>query len=135
MDLENYILAEDVKDEDVVHYGTKRHSGRYPWGSGENPFQHDGSFMSRYNELAAQGMTRTQMAENMGIPTTYFDQKRAIEMNRQARDEYAQILKLKDHGYSNSEIAKRMGYASESTVRSKIKIAESGRLDRIDIAH
>ena len=132
MDLENYILAEDVKDEDVVHYGTKRHSGRYPWGSGENPYQHDGSFMSRYNELAAQGMSRTKMAEAMGIPTTYFDQKRAIEMNKQARDEYVQILKLKDHGYSNSEIAKRMGYASESTVRSKIKIAESGRLDRID---
>ena len=21
----------------LEHYGTKRHSGRYPWGSGDNP--------------------------------------------------------------------------------------------------
>ncbi|HAH18443.1 MAG TPA: phage tail protein [Eubacterium sp.] len=133
MDLENYILAEDIdEDDDLVHYGTKRHSGRYPWGSGENPYQHDGSFMARYDELKAAGLTRTQMADAMGIPTTYFDQKRAIEMNRIAQEEYSRILKLKEHGYSNSEIAKKMGYASESTVRSKIKIAESGRLDRID---
>lgn len=24
---------------DLTHYGTKRHSGRYPWGSGERPYQ------------------------------------------------------------------------------------------------
>ena len=23
----------------LIHYGTPRHSGRYPWGSGENPYQ------------------------------------------------------------------------------------------------
>lgn len=25
----------------LIHYGTPRHSGRYPWGSGENPYQNE----------------------------------------------------------------------------------------------
>ena len=28
--------------DELMHYGTPRHSGRYPWGSGERPFQGDG---------------------------------------------------------------------------------------------
>ena len=24
----------------LCHYGTPRHSGRYPWGSGKEPYQH-----------------------------------------------------------------------------------------------
>jgi hypothetical protein len=28
----------------LLHYGTKRHSGRYPWGSGEDP-QHGESHL------------------------------------------------------------------------------------------
>lgn len=27
----------DIFDDELMHYGTPRHSGRYPWGSGENP--------------------------------------------------------------------------------------------------
>lgn len=29
----------------LAHYGTKRHSGRYPWGSGENPYEHEDWFV------------------------------------------------------------------------------------------
>ena len=29
-----------MSEEYLEHYGTPRHSGRYPWGSGENPYQH-----------------------------------------------------------------------------------------------
>ena len=123
---------EEVTNDDILHYGTKRKSGRYPWGSGENPYQHDGIFMTRYNELKAAGFSDSQIADKMEIPVAYMRQKREIETNKMAQAEYAQILKLKDHGYSNSEIAKRMGYSSESTVRSKLKIAESGRLEEID---
>lgn len=27
------------KENDIQHFGTKRHSGRYPWGSGKRPYQ------------------------------------------------------------------------------------------------
>lgn len=28
-----------VNPNDLLHYGTPRHSGRYPWGSGDRPYQ------------------------------------------------------------------------------------------------
>ena len=133
MDNKDYIFNEEVNSsDDITHYGTKRHSGRYPWGSGENPYQREGSFMSRYKELKAAGLSDSEIADSMKIPVAYMRQKREIETNRQAQAELSQILKLKDHGYSNTEIANRMGYSSESTVRSKLKVAESGRLEEID---
>ena len=36
-------VVEEMKDI-LMHYGTPRHSGRYPWGSGENPYQRNGDF-------------------------------------------------------------------------------------------
>lgn len=32
-----------ISEEDLAHYGTPRHSGRYPWGSGKNPYHHGGA--------------------------------------------------------------------------------------------
>lgn len=37
-----------VCGESLAHYGTPRHSGRYPWGSGENPYHH-GQSVPRLN--------------------------------------------------------------------------------------
>lgn len=31
-----------MESNELKHYGTKRHSGRYPWGSGDNPYNHKG---------------------------------------------------------------------------------------------
>lgn len=30
-----------TQNDELMHYGTPRHSGRYPWGSGDRPHQHD----------------------------------------------------------------------------------------------
>ena len=30
-----------AQNDELMHYGTPRHSGRYPWGSGDRPHQHD----------------------------------------------------------------------------------------------
>lgn len=45
-----------IAEEILMHYGMPRRSGRYPWGSGENPYQHSGDFLSRIDELKSQGM-------------------------------------------------------------------------------
>lgn len=34
----------DNNQDFLMHYGTPRHSGRYPWGSGDNPYQHENWF-------------------------------------------------------------------------------------------
>ena len=35
----------------LAHYGTPRHSGRYPWGSGDNPYQHNAEFLKTVQEM------------------------------------------------------------------------------------
>ena len=49
----NYI-AEDI----LMHYGTPRRSGRYPWGSGDNPYQRSMDFIGRYEEYKKQKSIR-----------------------------------------------------------------------------
>ena len=39
----------------LMHYGMPRRSGRYPYGSGENPYQHSGDLLGRVQELRKQG--------------------------------------------------------------------------------
>ena len=40
-------VAEDI----LMHYGVKFRSGRYPWGSGDNPYQHGEDLLARIEEL------------------------------------------------------------------------------------
>ena len=67
------IIIDDYNEIDELwHYGTKRHSGRYPWGSGENPYQRTGDFLSRVEELKKQGLSDTEIAKAMDLTTTQF---------------------------------------------------------------
>ena len=59
-----------ILEDMLMHYGTPRHSGRYPWGSGENPYQHSGDFLSRVESLKKEGVSETKIAKMMGMSTT-----------------------------------------------------------------
>ena len=56
-----------IAEEILMHYGMPRRSGRYPWGSGDNPYQHSGDFLSRIDELKSQGMSDTEIAKLQNI--------------------------------------------------------------------
>ena len=110
----------------LEHYGTKRHSGRYPWGSGDNPYQHSGDFLSRVEELKKKGLSEKEILEtiNDSLPDEY---KMDLTEFRTARQkaghdrkalEYDQIRALKDDGLGWKEIGDKLGM-SESSVRSK----------------
>lgn len=112
-------------DEDYLfHYGTKFHSGRYPYGSGEDPFQHEGDFLSRVERLRKDGLngepwkeTASQVKEAFGISLEdYRNEKHWAEYTRRER-EVARAKSLRDKGLGNSAIGKEMGI-SESSVRS-----------------
>ena len=47
-----------LTDDILMHYGMPRRSGRYPWGSGDNPYQHSGDFLSRVEELKKSNLHR-----------------------------------------------------------------------------
>lgn len=110
----------------LEHYGTKRHSGRYPWGSGDNPYQHSGDFLSRVEELKKKGLSEKEILEtiNNSLPDEY---KMGLTEFRTARQKaghdrkalkYDQIRALKDDGLGWKEIGDKLGM-SESSVRSK----------------
>ena len=102
----------------LEHYGTPRHSGRYPWGSGEEPYQHSRDFVSRYTEYEKQGLTHDKILENMHMKTTEYRAMNALANAERRAYEIQRIESLKADGLNNSEIARKLGYPSESTVRS-----------------
>lgn len=103
--------------ESLTHYGTPRHSGRYPWGSGENPYQRSSSFMSYVNDLKEKGLTDVEIAKSLGMTTTQLRERRSIAKDEIRAADAAQALRLKDKGYSTTEIGRIMN-KNESSIRS-----------------
>lgn len=107
-------IAEDI----LVHYGVKRRSGRYPYGSGEDPYQHTGDIDIRVRELKKKGMKEIDIAKDLGFENTSALRdavKRASHERKRLQVDRAKALR--DDGLNNSQIAREMG-VNESTVRS-----------------
>ena len=116
-------------DNELCHYGTPRHSGRYPWGSGDDPYQRNKGFMSRYKELKDSGMTESEVAKALGCKNTaQLRAKKSIASAEVQKFEISMAIKLKDKGYSNIEIGKRLN-KPESTIRNYLKPVEESRAD------
>lgn len=121
---------EEIEEEVLQHYGTPRHSGRYPWGSGENPYQHTGDFLSRVKELEDQGLSEVDIAKAMGFKsTTSFRSERSLATQERRRLNVDRARSLKEDGLNTSEIAREMG-VNESTVRSWFNEKSAARMNR-----
>lgn len=114
----------------LAHYGTPRHSGRYPWGSGENPFQHSGDFLSRIDELKKSGMTETEIAHELGLSTTQYRVQKQLASHERRQLEVDRAKSLRADGKSLNEIAKIMGYQYDSSVRSLLNDNTAERANR-----
>jgi hypothetical protein len=115
--------------KEIKHYGILRRSGRYPWGSGEQPYQSGPDFLRYTNQLKKQGKSEKEIADQFGIKTTELRKRRSIARNEERAADRAQALRLKDKGYSNVAIGERMG-KNESTIRSLLDdaIAERAKI-------
>ena len=106
-------------DEALEHYGTKFHSGRYPYGSGEDPYQHGGDFLSRVEALRKGGWKET--AENVkkefGLTLEDYRNEKAWATFTRRELNVSRAKSLTEQGKGPSEIGREMG-VSESTVRS-----------------
>lgn len=119
----------DGKGDELMHYGTKYHSGRYPYGSGEDPYQHDGDFLTRVERLRKDGWKEN--AENVkkefGMSLEeYRNEKYWAEYTRREQ-QVAKAKSLKEKGCGNSAIGKEMGVA-ESTVRSWLNPSSEAKM-------
>lgn len=111
-------IVEEMNDV-LMHYGMPRRSGRYPWGSGDTPYQRTGDFLARIEELKKQGWSETpeNIMNEFGLSTSQYRMEKAICKDERRMDNVATAKSLKADGLSTSEIGRRMG-VNESTVRS-----------------
>ena len=123
MKFSSYIAIDEL--ECICHSGVKRKSGRYRWGSGETPYQHEPWFTWGKNEwlnqvydLEEQNWTDAQIAEKFGMSVTAFKAKRSNALNDERIKMISANEALIEEGVLNrSERARRMG-VNESTIRS-----------------
>ena len=122
-----------TKEDILMHYGTPRHSGRYPYGSGDNPYQHGSDFLSRIDELKKEGLGETEIAKAMGLSTTQYRSQKALAKQEKRSEEVAIAKRLREKGYSLNQIATEMGYANDSSIRSLLNEDAEARMNKAQV--
>lgn len=134
---DSFLYHEGVSKRDGAEIG----SGRYPLGSGENPYQHALSFLSKYDKLKMDGKTDSQIASEFG----YFNYKNqpspsilknqlTIMKNYQKLETIGRAKQMFDSGMNYVQIGKALG-KPESTIRNYIKTdIEERKLKSIKVA-
>ena len=137
-EIRSYIGASDGS-ETLAHYGMPRRSGRYPWGSGDDPYQHGRDFLSRVEEMRKSGFTYTDpkngktykgdtaIAKSMGLSSTQFRAEVGIATDTRRMYQVSRAQALKDKGLGNTAIGREMGIP-ESTVRSLLDPRAESRM-------
>lgn len=118
------------KDDELMHYGTPRHSGRYPWGSGKDPYQRTSDWLARVHALEKEGLSNTEIAKQMGFEgdSAAFRAAKAEAKDQRREIEVARAKSLQEDGHSLAEIAKIMGYKNDSSVRSLLNPQAEARM-------
>ena len=133
--------AESPNEENLMHYGIKRRSGRYPWGSGDDPYQHGRDFLGRVDEMRKNNFTYTDekgktwsgdaaIAKSMGLSTTQFRTELGLAKDERRMLQVETAKRLRDkEGMGPSAIGKEMGL-NESTVRSLLNENAESRMNK-----
>ena len=123
----NYV--ENPPLDELMHYGMPRRSGRYPWGSGEDPYQRTEDFLGRIDELKKQGMTEKEIADVLGMTTTQLRTEKALAKDERRALDVARAKSLKEDGLGATEIGRIMGI-NESSVRSLLNAESEVRMNK-----
>ena len=105
----SYYGSSKMNDEEFIeHYGMPRRSGRYPWGSGEDPYQHDGDFLSRVEKLKAKGWKETpeNIKKEFGLTTSQYRAEKSICGDERKALDIARAKSLREDGLNTSEIGR-----------------------------
>ena len=125
--------------DELMHYGMPRRSGRYPWGSGENPYQHEPNFLNRVRQLREENFEYTDsdgktytgdlaIAKSMGLTSTQFRTQLSLAKNEERKVAVDKVKSLRADGKSLNEIAEIMGYKNDSSVRSLLNSDSEARM-------
>ena len=126
-------LFYDVEDKSLSHHGMPRRSGRYPWGSGENPYQHGGDFLTYVDQLKKLGWTETteNIKKTFGMTTADYRDLKSYASSERRMLEVATARRLRDkEGLGPTEIGKRMG-KNESSVRALLNEDSERKMNEV----
>lgn len=118
----------EVNTPSIEHYGRSKKdgapgpgSGRYPLGSGDDPNQHRGDFVSRVKALRKQGMSDIDICKAVGVKsTTELRKQYTVALNDQKAQMAKQALALLADGKSQADVTRILDIP-ESTLRGWIK--------------
>lgn len=130
-----------METEYLMHFGVGhddnppgRGSGRWAYGTGENPGQHQFNFISEVDDMKKKGFTDREIAETLlGPKKTSTDLRAELSI---AKSELKQIKisqgweMLEKCDGNMSEAARRLGMKNESSLRSLLNPALEERRDR-----
>lgn len=134
MDTTNMSLDDKIKayialhetESSLQHYGTPRHSGRYPWGSGDNPYQRNEDFHRFYNDCHNKGMSDKEIADLCDCSINELKARRSMSSQQEKEAQRVRVVRLHDKkGMGWTAIAQEMGLKNESTARSIYKNAKA----------
>ena len=108
----------------LMHYGMPRRSGRYPWGSGKDPYQHCADFLSRVQYMVDNGVSDADIAKSMGLTLEQFN----IEKS------FAAINDMTKRGKSEKEIADALGIPTTKVRLQKSMMKDGHRAVEVEIA-
>ena len=134
-EMKSYYGSGKMNEEEFIeHYGTPHvgiipHSGRFPWGSGEDPkYGTPNNFLERIEILKRNGWKETpkNIEDEFGINSTEYRTLKTIALNAIQQDLVSRAQNLKKE-HSTQEVAKRMG-VRESTVRGWLAVDENSKI-------
>ncbi len=108
------------------HAGSVPHSGRYPWGSGDNAYQRYASFIGDVQKLRKQGLSEKEIADGYGISVRTLRARKTVAKDEIIKAEQAQVTRMRDRGMSTTAIAEKLGIP-ESTVRTRLDAGQQQR--------
>ena len=127
--LKHYGLYDEImRHSGVGHLDNPpgRGSGRYGWGTGENPYQRAGSFLQRIAEYEAQGLDESQIADILKCTVTSLRAQKSLA-GHMIKNELAQrIERMRDKGISWRAIGAELGM-NEATARSLVNETRQAR--------
>ena len=121
-------ISSQSENDEMMHYGMPRRSGRYPYGSGKEPYQHSRDFLGRVEELKKSGFTYTDpedgktysgdnaIAKSMGLTSTEYRRQVSWATYERRLLQVERAKSLAADGLGPTAIGREMG-VNESTVR------------------
>lgn len=121
---DEHIGARFFEERDGRYYGIKRKSGRYPWGSGKDPYSRSMKFYDVVEDLKSKGLSEKEIAKAVDLSIADLRSTRTIAKEQIVLEETRRAVALRDKGVSIKEISKQTGIPVPR-VRLRLKNSEN----------